>query len=282
MAERNTYYTINENSNAIVSSKTEVIKMFEELGVRKGMTILLQGDMNRLGYIIGEEQTVLDALIECVGYEGTIVMPSFTPHLSDPANKKERIARFHWNQLRENTPAFHRKKSLPKSNDTLIKQFMHNEGVVRSYHPIYSFVALGKYAKLICDKHPLHFGLNEVSPLGKLEELNAFVVMLGCDVEESLAFSLAHYKKHLMPVKVMYAPIENNRKVQWKAMLDLDLSDVSYRNCCEAMEERKVIRHAYLGGGKCSFFSMREAVRQAYESYCIENDSTNIWTNSSK
>ena len=48
MAERNTYYTINENSNAIVSSKTEVIKMFEELGVRKGMTILLQGDMNRL------------------------------------------------------------------------------------------------------------------------------------------------------------------------------------------------------------------------------------------
>lgn len=282
MVERNTYYTINENHNAIVSSKEEVMKILQDLGVRKGMTILLQGDMTRLGYIVGEEQTVLDALMECVGYEGTIVMPSFTPHLCDPANKKERIARFHWNRYREGTPAFHRKKTLPKTYQTLLMQFLHNEGVLRSYHPLYSFAAWGKYAKLICDKHPLHFGLNEDSPLGKLEELNAFVVMLGTTMEESVAFSLAHYKKHLLPIKVMYAPIENNRKVQWKAMLDLDLQNVNYESCCRAMEERKVVRQAYLGGGKCVFFSMREGVRQAYESYCIENDSLSMWTNSVK
>lgn len=282
MVERNTYYTINENTNAIVSSKKEVLKVLQELGVRKGMTILVQGDMRRLGYVIGEEQIIIEALMETVGFEGTIVMPSFTPHLCDPANKKEHVARFHWDDVRRNALPFHRKKSLPKSYETLIQQFLNNEGVIRSYHPLYSFAAWGKYAKLICDKHPLHFGLNEDSPLGKLEELNAFVVMLGKDMQDSVAFHLAHYKKHLLPIKTIYAPIENNRKLQWKAMLDLDFTNIQYQNCCRAMEERKVVRSSYLGGGKCVFFSMREAVRQAQESYCIENDAVSIWLNSNK
>ena len=89
-------------------------------------------------------------------------------------------------------------------------------------------------------------------------------------------------ENNLLPIKVIYAPIENNRKLQWKAMLDLDLKDVDYHNCCKAMEDRKVIRHAYLGGGKCTLFSMREGVRQAQECYCIENDEVNMWTNSVK
>jgi aminoglycoside 3-N-acetyltransferase len=282
MVERNKYNSINENYNAIVSSKEQVLKMLQELGVRKGMTILVQADLTKLGYLIGEEQMLIDALIESVGYEGTIVMPAFTMHLCDPANKKERVARFHWGNVRKNALPFDRKKSIPKNQDTLVQQFLHNEGVLRSYHPLYSFAAWGKYAKLICDKHPLHFGLNADSPLGKLEELNAFVVMLGCPMEESVALSLAHYKNNLLPIKVIYAPIENNRKLQWKAMLDLDLKDVDYHNCCKAMEDRKVIRHAYLGGGKCTLFSMREGVRQAQECYCIENDEVNMWTNSVK
>ena len=282
MVKRNKYDSINENNNAIVSSKTEVLKTLQELGIRKGMTILVQGDLRRLGYLIGEEQMLIDALMEMVGYEGTIVMPSFTPHLCDPANKKERVARFHWEDVRKNALAFHRKKSLPKTNDTLLQQFLHNEGVLRSYHPIYSFEAWGKYAKLICDKHPLHFGLNEDSPLGKLEELNAYVVMLGSEMEESISFSLAYYKNHLLPIKVIYGPIENNRKLQWKAMLDLNFENIHFTSCCQAMEEHKVIRQAYLGGGRCVLFSMREAVRQAQESYCIENDEISMWTNSVK
>lgn len=276
MAERNTYYTINENRDAIVSTKRDVMKMLQELGIRKGMTLLVQGDMTRLGYLVGEEQTLLDALMESVGYEGTIVMPAFTPHLSDPANKQEHVARMHWDEVRMNASAFDKKKSIPKTRNTLLLQFLHNDGVLRSYHPLYSFAAWGKYAKLICDKHPLHFGLNEDSPLGKLEELNGYCVLLGNVGDECTVFSLAHYKKNLLPVKVVYAPIENNRKVQWKAMLDLDTSGKSSRSCFDAMEDRKVIRHAFLGGGRCSLFSIREAVRLSVECHYLEQDAINI------
>ena len=62
--------------------------------------------------------------------------------------------------------------SAPEKADALIYQFLRNEGVVRSYHPLYSFAAWGKYAKILCDKHPLHFGLNQDSPLGKVSEFN--------------------------------------------------------------------------------------------------------------
>jgi aminoglycoside N3'-acetyltransferase len=50
---------------------------------------------------------------------------------------------------------------------------------IRSNHPQVSFSASGKYANVIIDNHQLtpQFGMN--TPLGKLYELNAKVLLLG-------------------------------------------------------------------------------------------------------
>lgn len=272
MVTKPTHHTLNENDLPIISSKEDVIQQLEVLGIQKGMVLLLYADTQRLSYLIGGEQIVIEALMELVGYEGTIIMPTFTAQLLDPSCQKTRINQTYWNKVRSSALAFDRKLTPPSNCDAIIHQFLKNEGVIRSYHPLYSFAAWGKYAKIICDKHPLHFGLSKDSPLGKTVEFNGYVVMLGCAYEDCSFFQLARYNGEHIPIRILRAPIENNHKVLWKDMLDLDLNTKNFPQVGEVMEERSIVKTTYIGNGICRLFSAREASILATAYFNIHND----------
>lgn len=268
MAERTTSIQIKK----IVSTKEDLNDMLTSMGIQKGMVILLQANTTKLGYIAGGEQAIIEALMDAVGFDGTIVMPAFTPQLADPSCLKQMVDREQWENIRSHALPFDRKLSACDTNDSLVHQFLRNEGVVRSYHPLYSFCAWGKYAKLICDKHPLHFGLNEDSPLGKMVEFNGYVLMLGMDYQECVMFQLARYHGDQLPIKVVSAPIEINKKKIWKDMLDLDYDNACFGEVGEAMEDRYIVKTACIGDGLCRFFSAREATNLATAYFHIHKD----------
>lgn len=258
--------------NKIVSTKEDLRNVFISMGIQKGMVIFLQANTKKLGYLAGGEQALIEALMETIGYEGTIIMPSFTPQMADPSCHKQNIARDQWENIREHALPFDRRLSAPQRCGSLIHQFLRNEGVVRSYHPLYSFAAWGKYAKLICDRHPLHFGLNQDSPLGKVVEFNGYVLMLGCDYKECIMFQLARYHGEQLPIKVVSAPIEINKKRIWKDMLDLDYNHKNFDDVGEAMEDRYIVKTALINDGLCRFFSAREAQALATAYFHIHKD----------
>ena len=97
MAEKFTYITLEETASVL--TKEEIIEQLKYLGVQKGMTLLVQGDMKQLGTVVGGEQSVIEALMETVGFEGTIVMPSFTFGLLDPSSQKKKVERQYWKAL---------------------------------------------------------------------------------------------------------------------------------------------------------------------------------------
>lgn len=247
-----------------ITTKEDIVVQLQNIGVQRGMLLLVDSNSAQLGYIGGGIQTFIEALMEAVGYDGTIVMPSFTPRNVDPAcHDAQRIDRECWNTVRENSASFNRKLSVDQHSDEMILQFMRNDGVVRSYHPIYSFLAWGKYAKIICEKHPLHFGLSKESPLGRLSELNAFVLLAGCSYEACTMFQLARYSGEQLPIKIISAPIEQNKHLVWKDMLDLELDNTGFDVIGEVMEERKIVKNMYINTARCRFFSAREAVNIA-------------------
>ena len=193
MVERITFDKIRDIAMDPVNTKEDIADILESMGIQKGMVVLLQANSKELGHLVGGEQILIEALMETVGYDGTIVVPTFTPQMSDPSCVKRNIERDSWEKIRQHMLPFDRKLSVYEYSDPIVHQFLRNEGVVRSYHPLYSFAAWGKYAKLICDKHPLHFGLNQDSPLGKIVEFNGYVLLLGCDYKECVMFQLARY-----------------------------------------------------------------------------------------
>lgn len=56
--------------------KEEIIQKLREVGLEKGDAVMVHTSLKRMGYVCGGVQTVVEALMEVVGENGTIVMPT--------------------------------------------------------------------------------------------------------------------------------------------------------------------------------------------------------------
>ena len=59
-------------------TKEDIVKKLQELGVKKGDKIAVHSQLSEFGWIEGGPKTVLEALKEAVGEEGTFMTPAFT------------------------------------------------------------------------------------------------------------------------------------------------------------------------------------------------------------
>ena len=55
--------------------KEEIIQKLREVGLEKGDAVMVHTFLTRMGYVCGGAQTVIEALMEVVGKDGTIMMP---------------------------------------------------------------------------------------------------------------------------------------------------------------------------------------------------------------
>lgn len=99
---------------------------------------------------------MIDALLECLGSEGTLVMPAMT------------FGRW----------AFHPERA-PSEVGRVTEVFRQRPGVRRSLHPTHSVCAFGPLAPTLLagHEHTTAFGRN--SPLGRIVELGGWVLLLG-------------------------------------------------------------------------------------------------------
>lgn len=260
MVENSKTVVLQDSIQDIVT-KAELIQQLNALGIQKGMVVYVCPYTQTLAYVCGGMQAFIDALIQVIGYEGTIIMPTFTLHKQDPASKGSiSFDRNQWDVLRDHALPFHKKLTAPDHSDPLVLQFLRNDGVLRSNHPLYSFAVWGKYARLLCDKHPLHFGLSRESVLGKLVQLNGYVLLAGAKYSQCSLFYAAQYQNDYRPIKIISVPIEEGGTLVWKDILDLDIDEKGFSVIGEVMEERKIVKKAYVNAGSLRFFSAKEAM----------------------
>lgn len=56
--------------------KEDILSALEQIGVNKWQTIMVHTSLSSLGFVCGGAQIVIEALLESVGDEGTILMPT--------------------------------------------------------------------------------------------------------------------------------------------------------------------------------------------------------------
>lgn len=56
--------------------KEEIVQKLREVGLEKSDVVMAHTSLKRMGYICGGAQTVIEALMEVVGENGTIMMPT--------------------------------------------------------------------------------------------------------------------------------------------------------------------------------------------------------------
>ena len=77
------------------------------LGVRPGSALLVHTSLSALGWVCGGAQTVVEALLDALGPDGTLVVPTHTNGNSDPAQwQAPPVPESWWQVIRDETPAF--------------------------------------------------------------------------------------------------------------------------------------------------------------------------------
>ncbi len=174
---------------------TSLISDLELLGIRGGDVIIVHSSLSSLGWVIGGAQAVVEALLEVVGESGTIVMPTHSSHLTEPAHwENPSVPEAWWPEIYAAIPAFDTDLTPTTKMGAIVECFRHVPGIVRSNHPWASFAATGPEAAFITADHRLEEGMGEHSPLGKLYKLDAKVLLLGVGHANNSSLHLCEHR----------------------------------------------------------------------------------------
>ncbi|MFK3960245.1 aminoglycoside N(3)-acetyltransferase [Guptibacillus hwajinpoensis] len=236
-------------------------KDLRELGVKDGMTLIVHTSLSSLGWVCGGAEALILALIRAVGEEGTIVMPAQSASNSEPADwMNPPVPEEWWPIIRENMPAFCCDTTPTRGMGAVAELFRTFPGVVRSYHPIYSFAAWGKHKCFITNDQSIECGFGENSPLGKIYKLDGKILMLGVGHDSNTSF---HLSEHASPKKERLeksaALIENGERV-WKTYTEIDYDSDCFDQIGFQFEQKEHFRRMKIGAAICKLFNQRDLV----------------------
>ncbi|MFG3283225.1 aminoglycoside N(3)-acetyltransferase [Streptomyces sp. NPDC048111] len=165
-----------------------------ELGVRAGSVLIVHASLSAFGPVQGGADAVVGALLDCLTPSGTLVVPTFTPEVSDPHAHVEQPSSDKVMAARDEVPLFH--DALPTSMGAVPTAVLARPDRLRGTHPQASVAAIGPAARRITRQQPLAYALGTGSPFDVLHELDADILLLGVGHNRN---SFLHYAESRVP-----------------------------------------------------------------------------------
>ena len=243
--------------------KETILDALEKVGVTSGQTIMVHTSLSSLGFVCGGAQTVIEALLESVGSDGTIMMPTQSWKNLDPTTGVHWEEPEEWWQIiRDNWPAYDKDITPTNTMGAVAEMFRKWPGTLRSDHPARSVAAYGKYADFLTREHNLTNIFGEGSPIGKLYELNGYVLLVGVGYDKNTSLHLADVRAEY-PGKhncTEHSAIMENGERVWKAYDTLSVDGEDFDEIGKAFEKEHVVQKVTLGNGIVTFMKQRELV----------------------
>lgn len=230
--------TVVSTTNSPITKKL-LISDLRNLGLAAGDSVIVHSSLSKMGWVVGAAQTVIEALMEVVTEDGTIVMPTHTSANSDPANwQHPPVPQDWWDIIRNETPGFNPNITPTRGMGCIPELFRIYPNVVRSAHPQQSFAAWGKNATVVTENHALTPSFGEKSPLAKNYHLRGKILLLGVDHGNNTSLHYAEVKAVLphFPIEHQGASILQEGKNHWISFTDLAYDDDDFRQIGESFE----------------------------------------------
>ncbi|AOZ91983.1 aminoglycoside N(3)-acetyltransferase [Paenibacillus crassostreae] len=250
-------------------TSNDIIRDCINIGIHPGMILLVHSSLKSIGgWIVGGAEAVIIALQNVLGDEGTLIMPTQSPNLTDPETwMNPPVDPQWWDLVRESMPPYDPEFTLTSGMGIIPETFRKQSGVVRSAHPHVSFAAKGRLARNLMESHPLDYCLGENSPLARMVEAGAYVLLLGTDHDKNTTFHLAEYrasyrgKKHIESK----APIKGELNTEWRSFQDINFHSEDFhllgndfeRNCHDSYKRGRI------GQASCMLASQQDLVNYA-------------------
>jgi aminoglycoside 3-N-acetyltransferase len=231
------------------------------LGLQRGMVVLVHSSLHSLGWVSGGPVAVVQALMDVLTREGTLVMPTHSGDLSNPAKwVNPPVPESWWPVIRESMPAYDPRFTPTRGMGQIVEAFRMWPGVLRSAHPVSSFAAWGAQAAFVTEDHALDNDMGETSPLARVYDLDGWVLLLGAGYDSNSSFHLAEYRAPGSETIEQGAPIlENGRRI-WKVYNDIDLDTEPFETIGAAFEAEGSVTVGKVGSAEALLFPQRAAV----------------------
>lgn len=145
----------------------ELEKSFKELGLCKGDTVLVHSSYKSLGPVEGGPETVIRAILDVVGEEGTLIAPTFNFDFckGEPFDIR----------------------TTPSQMGIITEMVRKNPLSTRNLHPIYSFAFIGKNAKELGNmRYKSSYGSESV--FQSLKDMHGKIMIIGLPYNHSMTF----------------------------------------------------------------------------------------------
>lgn len=259
--------TIDVTDSAPQTRQT-ILEGLRGLGLSEGSVLLVHSSLRSLGWVCGGGVALIQALINALGDNGTLVMPAHSGDLSDPSTwSYPPVPEAWWESIRRTMPAFEPAITPTRGIGRVPELFRSWPGTLRSSHPQVSFAARGPVAAAITGGHSLDYGLGLGSPLARLREERASVLHLGSGWESTTAFHLAEYECEWPGKKTVLLGsllLREGRNV-WTEYRDINYNSDDFGALGEDFERGGQVLRGRIGRAGCLLFGLGEAVEFAEE-----------------
>ncbi|KUO03629.1 aminoglycoside N(3)-acetyltransferase [Streptomyces caeruleatus] len=234
-------------------------EQLRELGVQSGETLLVHSSLSSLGWVCGGPVAVVQGLLDALGPDGTLVVPSQSGDLSDPAVwSNPPVPEEWWEAIRATMPAYYPLVTPTRGVGVIPETVRTWPGALRSAHPQTSFAAVGPRAAEVLDGHALDCRLGERSPLARLEALHARVLLLGAGYDACTGFHLAEYRIPTPLVKV-----GRPGPAGWEVVTEVSISSDRFDELGHDFERDRPVVRGKVGAADARLFPLADAVAYA-------------------
>jgi len=231
------------------------------LGLQSSMVVIVHSSLSSIGWVNGGSVAVVQALLDVITPDGTLIMPAHSGEYSDPSHwQHPPVPEAWWQIIRETMPAFDPRVTPTRGMGRIAETFRTWPDAIRSMHPQDSFAAWSRHAEFITANHALDFGLGEQSPLARIYDLDGYVLLLGVPYGNNTSFHLGESRAPGGKMVVQGAPIMENGQRVWKAFQALELDSDCFDELGADFEKVCPVKIGLVGSATTRLFSQRAAV----------------------
>lgn len=268
MAETGDTSPVEEQTAVVVTSRPVTVEsMVPELvalGLERDSTVLLHSSLSSIGWVCGGGVAVVEAMFSVLGPGGTLVVPTQTGDLTDPAEwQRPPVPQAWWDIIRKATPAYRPEISPSRGMGAIAELVRTWPGARRSDHPQVSFAGVGPAAARLLGSHALNDGLGEGSPLARLYEADASVLLLGVGHDRNTSLHLAEYRAGVRARVRAGAPMLVAGRREWVTFDEIDLDSTDFSTIGSGLEATGVVRSGPVGRAAARLMPQRAAVDYA-------------------